>query len=134
VANMSDEERHDLLSFVTGSSIVPACGFKNLRPWFTIVINGTTGSLPVSFPAKHELILSDQPTYEEFDRLLLLALAQSKDKSDIYGGQNDRNCPMLNFNTGTSTNGLPRLLSSSTTGSQYDFPWCHNVCNFIWQR
>ncbi|ODN05808.1 Apoptosis-resistant E3 ubiquitin protein ligase 1 [Orchesella cincta] len=76
VTSFTDDERGRLLQFVTGSSILPHGGFKELQPTFRITVYDTVGNLPVSHTCFNEICLSDHRSYEEFEKRLRLAISE----------------------------------------------------------
>lgn len=76
VTNLTDDERGRLLQFVTGSSMLPHGGFKELQPTFRITIYDTVGNLPISHTCFNEICLSDHRRYEEFEKSLRLAISE----------------------------------------------------------
>jgi len=71
LTNMNEEERLRLLQLVTGSCVLPAGGFKQLFPQFTIGIKGSFGQKPIGIPSLHEISLADHATFEKFETNLL---------------------------------------------------------------
>ncbi|XP_018896892.1 apoptosis-resistant E3 ubiquitin protein ligase 1 isoform X2 [Bemisia tabaci] len=76
VSNFTTEEMARLLQFTTGSSQLPAEGFKELSPKFQLTPAPTFGSLPTAHTCFNQLCLPDYDTYEQFEKALLLAISE----------------------------------------------------------
>jgi len=76
VSNMSDEERARLLQFTTGSSLLPHEGFRALNPKFKISISNERGKLPLAHTCFNEIVLSDNDSFEGFERALRTAICE----------------------------------------------------------
>jgi len=79
LGNMSDEERAKLLQFVTGSSLLPHGGFKSLSPKFSISLTSTFGQLPTAHTCVNQICLSDNSSFEEFERCLKTAIHEGNE-------------------------------------------------------
>jgi hypothetical protein len=68
VADMDEAEKRALLKYVTGSSLLPAGGFKDLFPRFTVVVTAANSQddPPRALPNDHKLLI---PRYFLEDKL-----------------------------------------------------------------
>jgi len=74
ISGLSDDEKARLLQFTTGSSLLPHGGFKGLNPAFKISLSSEFGRLPIAHTCINEICLSDNLTFEQFDKLLRIAI------------------------------------------------------------
>jgi hypothetical protein len=79
LTNMTDDEKSRLLQFVTGSSLLPHGGFKELQPTFRISVYDTIGKLPLAHTCFSEICLSVHRNFEEFERTLKIAINEGSE-------------------------------------------------------
>jgi len=79
ISNLSDDEKAKLLQFATGSSLLPHGGFKALNPKFSIALSSTYGQLPTAHTCINQICLSDNFSFEEFEKCLRLAILEGSE-------------------------------------------------------
>jgi len=79
VSALSDDEKARLLQFTTGSSLLPHGGFKKLNPQFKIGLSSEFGKLPTAHTCFNEIILSDNVSYESFEKCLKIAVNEGSE-------------------------------------------------------
>jgi len=75
VADMTQEECAQLLGFVCGSSRLPAGGFGELKPPFTVDVKGEPDALPMSHTCFNLLEVPPYPSKDALASKLKLAIA-----------------------------------------------------------
>jgi len=80
VTHMTQEDLSRLVQFCTGSSLLPPGGFKDLEPKLQLSWGGLDpGSLPVSHTCFNNLVLPDAKSYQELERVLLIAIREGSE-------------------------------------------------------
>jgi len=79
IHQFSTEEKQKLLCFTIGTTTLPATGFKDLNPPFTLVITNTADEdkLPTSHTCFHMLLIPRYSSEEKLKNKLLLAILET---------------------------------------------------------
>ena len=76
LSHFTAEQFARLLQFATGSSQLPPGGFASLRPKFQIASNHSYNKLPTAHTCFNMICLPDHPTFQDFEKALLLAITE----------------------------------------------------------
>ncbi|XP_031569260.1 apoptosis-resistant E3 ubiquitin protein ligase 1-like [Actinia tenebrosa] len=76
VSSFTQEELARLVQFITGSSQLPPGGFSELSPTLQISYFPATDALPTAHTCFNQLCLADYTSFEEMQRLLLIAITE----------------------------------------------------------
>jgi hypothetical protein len=80
LSHFSKEDMAKFVQFVTGSSVLPPGGWKELSPKFQIGFTGESGRLPLSYTCSNYILLPNATSYQELERVLLLAVREGVDR------------------------------------------------------
>jgi len=80
LTHFSKEDMAKFVQFVTGSSVLPPGGWKQLAPNFQIGFSGEKGRLPLSFTCSNYILLPNASNYQEFEKVLLMAVREGVDR------------------------------------------------------
>jgi len=79
LSHFSTEDMARFVQFVTGSSLLPPGGWADLSPSLQVSLGGDVGSLPTSHTCFNLLVLPPAESYEELERVLLLAVREGSE-------------------------------------------------------
>jgi len=79
LSHFSNEDMARFVQFITGSSLLPPGGWAELSPSLQISLGGGSGSLPTSHTCFNLLVLPEAASYQELERVLLLAVREGSE-------------------------------------------------------